>query len=63
MLGQQIVAAPDPAHAAGADLQPAQGQLVGDPHRAVGRVREGMVEDRLLDLGCDPVRVRVPWAL
>lgn len=26
----------------------------------MGRVRERMVEDGLLDLGCDPVRVRVP---
>ena len=60
---QQVVPAPDPAHPAGADLQAAQGQLVGDPHRAVGRVRQGMVEDRRLDLGGDPVRVRVPRPL
>ena len=63
MFRQQIVPAPDAAHAARADLQPAQGQLVGDPYRAMGRVRERMVEDGLLDLRCHPVRVRIsgPW--
>ena len=47
MFRQQIVPAPNAAHAARADLEPAQGQLVRDPHRAMGRVRERVVEDRL----------------
>ena len=57
MLGQQIVPAPDPAYPARTDLHTAQRQLVGHPHRAVGRVRQGVIEDRLLDLGRHPVRV------
>ena len=35
VLRQQVVAAPNPAHATRADLEPAQGQFVRDAHRAV----------------------------
>jgi hypothetical protein len=33
-----------------------------DPHRAVARMHERVVEDGLLDLGRDPVGVRSPGA-
>ena len=52
------MALPDPAHAAGGDLDAAQHELLGDPHRAVAGVGEGMIEDRRLDLGSHPVGVR-----
>ena len=54
------MALPDPAHAAGGDLDAAQHELLGDPHRAVAGVGEGMIEDRRLDLGRHSVRVRSP---
>lgn len=56
--GQQAVALPDPAHAAGRDLDAAQYQLLRHPQRTVAGMFERMVEDRLLDLGRHPVRVR-----
>lgn len=37
-----------------------QAQLVGDTLRAVRWESQGVVEDLLLDLGCDPVRMRMP---
>jgi hypothetical protein len=49
------MALPDPAHAAGGDLNAAQHQLLGDPHRAVAGVGQGMIEDRRLDLRRHPV--------
>ena len=52
------MALPDPAHAAGGDLDAAQHELLGDPHRAVAGVGEGMIEDRRLDLCRHPVGVR-----
>jgi len=48
------------AHAARADLGAGQTQLIGDALRAVRREGQGVVEDLLLDLGRDPVRVRMP---
>jgi len=58
VLGGEAMALPDPALAARGDLDAAQGQLLGDPHRAVAGVGERMVEDRRLDLGRHPVGVR-----
>ena len=52
------MALPDPAHAAGGDLDADQHQLLGNPHRAVAGVGEGMIEDRRLDLCRHPVGVR-----
>ena len=54
------MALPAPAHAAGGDLDAAQHELLGDPHRAVAGVGEGMIEDRRLDLGRHSVGVRSP---
>ena len=58
MLGEQVVPAPDAAHAAGADLDVAERQLVRHPHRAVAGMLQGVGEDRVLDLGRHRVRVR-----
>lgn len=58
VLGQQAVALPDAADAAGRHLQPAQDELLGDPQRAMAGMGKGVVEHRLLDLRWDPVRVR-----
>lgn len=49
---------PHPAHPAGGDRHPLQPQLVGDPRRPVGRPLQAVVEDLLLDLGRDEVRMR-----
>jgi hypothetical protein len=57
VLGEQIVAAPDTTDATRADLKPAQGQLVGDPHGPMRRMRQGIVEDRPFNLGGHPVRM------
>jgi hypothetical protein len=58
VLGQQALALPDAAHAAGRHRDAAQHELLGDPERAVAGMGQRMIEDRLLDLGADPVRVR-----
>jgi hypothetical protein len=58
VLGQEAVALPDAADTARGDLDPAQHQLLGDPHRPVAGMGKGVVEDRLLDRGADPVGVR-----
>ena len=57
MLGGQALALPHAAHAARGDLDAAQGQLLGDPHRAVAGVAQRVIEDRRLDLGRHPVGV------
>ena len=58
VLGQQPMAAPHSAHAAGADLDPLQRQLLCHPQRTLGRVLEAVVQDRRLYLGVHPVGVR-----
>jgi hypothetical protein len=58
VLGEQAVALPDAAHAAGRDLQAAQHELLRNPQRAVAGMGERVVEHRLLDLGNHPVGVR-----
>lgn len=52
--------APYAADTARTDLGAGQAQLVGDALRAVRREAQRVVEDFLLDLGCNPVRVRMP---
>jgi len=56
--GQEVVAAPDPAHAARRDLDALQHQFVGDPQRAVAGVLQGVVENGPLDIPGYPVGVR-----
>lgn len=58
VLGQQVVPAPDPAHTAGAHVDPLQVQVLGDAQAALGRVGEAVVQNGLLDLVRHPVRVR-----
>ena len=58
VLGQQAVALPDPAHAAGGDLDALQHQLLGNPQRPVAGMFQGVVQDGLLDLGRYPVGMR-----
>lgn len=58
VLGEKPVAHPHPADAAGRDLDAREPQLLLDPQLAVARVFERVVEDSLLDLRRDPVRVR-----
>ena len=58
VLGQQSVALPDAAHAARRDLDAAQGEFLRDAHRAVTGLRQGVVENGLLDLGGDAVGMR-----
>jgi hypothetical protein len=55
VLGEQAVALPHPAHAARGHLDALKAQLLLDPGRAVAGMRQRMIEDRLLDLGRDPV--------
>ena len=58
VLGGQTMAAPDPAHPAGGDLNALQHQLLGDPEGAMGGMIQAVVQDRLLDRLRDPVGVR-----
>src|SRR6266849_3073801 len=60
VLGEQAVALPHPAYASGRHLNALEPELLLNPGRAVAGIRERMVEDRLLDLGRDPVRM---WSL
>lgn len=62
VLGQQIVALPDPAHAARRDLEAPKPQFLLDAQRAVAGMRQRMVEHGLLDLGRHPVGMRSPGA-
>ena len=57
--GQQLMAAPHSAHAAGRHLGAVQHLLVADPERAVAGMRQAVVEDHGLDLGRHPVWVRL----
>ena len=61
-LGQQAVAAPDPAHAAGGDLDALEHQLLGNAQGTVARMVEAVIQDRLLDFGRHPVGMRPPGA-
>ena len=60
MPGQEVIAHPDAPHAAGADLDPPQHQLVGDSLSTVRRVLQRMGQDRLFDRRRNAVRVRAP---
>ena len=51
----QIVAQPDAAHAARRDENPCFLELIGDPQLAIGRLGKGKIDDRLFDLGINPV--------
>ena len=55
--GLEIVPKPDAADAGGADLQPAQAELVGDALCAVRGVLQGVGEDLSLDVRGDTVGV------
>jgi hypothetical protein len=48
MPGQQAVALPDATYATGGDLDAAQHQLLGNAHRPVAGIGQGVVQDRLL---------------
>ncbi len=65
VLGQQPVTLPDAAHAAGREVDAAQGEVLGDAHRAVAGLGQGVVEDGLFDLyqatsGTGPSAISVP---
>jgi hypothetical protein len=62
VLGEQTVALPHPAHAAGGHLQALEPQFLLDPHRSMAGMGERVVEDRLLDLGRDPIEMRASGA-
>jgi hypothetical protein len=58
-----VVAEPDSSHTAGADVHVPEARLI---RRALGplcRVLQRVVEDSLLDVGCDAIRMRIPRAL
>lgn len=55
----EVVPAPDSAYAGVTDADVLRPQPVGDPVRAVGRVLERAGQDRRLDVGRSPIRVRV----
>lgn len=61
MLGKQVVALPDAAHAARRDGEALQPQILLDPERAVAGMIEHMGEHGLFDLGGNPVWDAVPW--
>lgn len=61
-FGEQIVALPHPANAAGGDLQPLQAQFPLDAWGAVAGMVEGVGEHRRLNLGRHPVGVRTSRA-
>jgi hypothetical protein len=56
--GQQAMALPHPADAAGRDLDALQLQFLLDPHRAVAGIHQRMVKHGLFDLRRDLARVR-----
>lgn len=60
MPGKQVVATPDPANPARADLDAFQGQLLGDAYGGMRRVVQTVIENGVFDLFADPVRV---WSL
>lgn len=58
MLGQQVVAAPDAVYATRTDGDAFEVEVLSDAQAALGRVLETMLEDGLLNLVWDQVRVR-----
>ena len=60
MAGQEVVAHPDTPHAAGADLDPPQHQLVRDSLSSVRRVLQRVGQDGVLDGRGHAVRVWSP---
>ena len=58
VFGQQVVATPDAAHAARADLDAAQHERLGHAQASVGGMVERVVEHGLFDLLADAVGVR-----
>ena len=62
VAGLEVVAHPDPAHAARADLDVLHAELVGHPHATLGREVEGVGQDLLLDLLGDAVGMRAARA-
>jgi hypothetical protein len=58
MLGEQIVALPDPAHPGRRDRDAFEAQLLLDAGRAMAGMGQGMIEDGGLDFGSDTVGLR-----
>lgn len=56
--GRQAVALPSAADPAGGDLDAPERQVLSDAHQAGAAMGEGMIEDRRLDLGDNPVEMR-----
>jgi len=59
VLGEEVVAAPDAADAAGAHLHPAEDEVVSGTLGTVARMIEGVGEDGILDLLAYAVGVRI----
>ena len=59
LLGQQALAPPDAAHAAGGDVDAFKAKLLLHVDSSMAGVGEGMVEDGLLDLGGDAIEMRI----
>jgi len=57
-----VVAEPDAPDAAGTDVHVVEAQLIRHPLRPLRRVLQRVVEDSLLDVGSDAVRVWVSGA-
>ncbi len=60
VLGEETVALPDAAFAAGGDLDALEAQFLFGPRDAVAGVHERVVEHGLLDLGRHPIGA---WSL
>lgn len=57
-LGVEVVACPDAADAARADLDALEGELLGHPQAPLGRVGQAVVEDSRFDRSLHPIGVR-----
>ena len=57
MLGEQVVTLPHATDTARTDVDALQSQFLRDPQRAMGWSGERVIEDGLLNLGSDPVRM------
>ena len=58
MFGEQVMTAPDPANASGADLYALQGELLRDPDGTMRGVFQAVIQDSGFDLFADPVGMR-----
>jgi hypothetical protein len=58
VAGLEVVSQPDATDARGADVHVLEPELVGYALGAVGGMDQAVIEDPLLDFGCDSIRVR-----